>query len=592
MAAGAKREIKTTLTLDGERAFKAALADSKQELKVLGSELKALTSEYKLNGDQMDYLRKKSDVLTREIAEQEKIVAQTAEMYRKAADGGEEFVGKARQLNIQLNNSQSALNRMKSELQAVDREMEELGRDSISTGRDIERGLTDAAQDASREVRDMVTEVDSSLGELKSFFSSGAGVATAVVGGIAAGMGAFSAMSDFANESAEYTLNVGKLRTNAELQSADWDYVETEMLRVIAITGEADTAVAGISSILNTGVADAKTLNTLVNMLLGATIQYSELDFSGVAADVQKTVAQKQAVGSVAEILQNMGYDVDTVNKELSHAQTDTAALNIIMGYFAEGGLLKVYEKYDEINRKIINSQTAQQKLNNELKTLGTNIGTWLAPAYEALAELVSLINQVFTGEKSLEEAVQYGMGMIARSAIQDPNVREMYNNLYRFAPYSWFPHMTPQELETTAELTARFNGGGNWVGQKNIGDMPEKLPETAKAATEETLEILENFENEGEEWGKRAGATLYYNVVQSLLDAYKAIEQETGRINKLLNSLGRCSGSAGVGIVGAVAGGGNTVINMELDGNRIGTAIVPHLDRAMGSYIARTNIS
>lgn len=592
MAAGAKREIKTTLTLDGERAFKEALADSKQELKVLGSELKALTSEYKLNGDQMDYLRKKSDVLTREIAEQEKIVAQTAEMYHKAADGGEEFVGKARQLNIQLNNSQSALNRMKSELQAVDREMEELGRDSISTGRDIERGLTDAAQDASREVRDMVTEVDSSLGELKSFFSSGAGVATAVVGGIAAGMGAFSAMSDFANESAEYTLNVGKLRTNAELQSADWDFVEAEMLRVIAITGEADTAVAGISSILNTGVADAKTLNTLVNMLLGATIQYSELDFGGVAADVQKTVDQKQAVGSVAEILQNMGYDVDTVNKELSHAQTDTAALNIIMGYFAEGGLLKVYEKYDEINGKVIDSQTTQQKLNDELKTLGTNIGTWLAPAYEALAELVSLINQVFTGEKSLEEAVQYGMGMIARSAIQDPNVREMYNNLYRFAPYSWFPHMTPQELETTAELTARFNGGGNWVGQKNIGDMPEKLPEAAKAATEETLDILENFENEGEEWGKRAGATLYNNVVQSLLDAYKAIEQETGRINKLLNSLGRGSGSAGVGIVGAVAGGGNTVINMELDGNRIGTAIVPHIDRAMGSYIARTNIS
>lgn len=561
--ASTKREIKTTLSLDGEKQFKDAISDSKSELKVLGSELKELTSAYKLNGDQMGYLTSKSSVLKREIAEQEKIVAQTAEMYQKAADGGEAYVGKARALNIQLNNSRTALNRMKTELAATDRELEELGRDSIAAGRDIERGLTDAAQDASREIKDMVTETEGSLGKMKSLFSGGVGITATIGAVVSAGVGAFNTLSGLAKEGAEYTLTVGKLRTNAEIQGADWDFIEGEMLRVTAITGEADVAVQGISAILNTGVQDAQTLTSLVDMLLGATIKYTDLDFGGVASDLQKTVSQREAVGFVADVVKGLGYDIEDFNRELQRAETDAGALNITMGYLAEDGLEEVYRKYYDINGKIIEARTEQEKLNSEFQRLGTNAGIWIMPAVTALADLMGIFNEITTGDKGYLQGAAEAAASVHKSGLD------------------WF-----------------VNGFAGITGIKPTGGaipvvasaVIAKLPEETQDATDETIAILEEFEQEGSEWGKRVGATLYDNVVVELWNAYNAISDRAGAINRLLENMGGGSGTSRSGISGSTAGGGGVVINMELDGHRMGAALVPYIDSAMGKQQARTN--
>lgn len=561
--ASTKREIKTTLSLDGEKQFKDAISDSKSELKVLGSELKELTSAYKLNGDQMGYLTSKSSVLKREIAEQEKIVAQTAEMYQKAADGGEEFVGKARALNIQLNNSRTALNRMKAELQATDREMEELGRDSIAAGRDIERGLTDAAQDASREIKDMVTETEGSLGKMKSLFSGGVGITATIGAVVSAGVGAFNTLTGLAKEGAEYTLTVGKLRTNAEIQGADWDFIEGEMLRVTAITGEADVAVQGISAILNTGVQDTQTLTSLVDMLLGATIKYTDLDFGGVASDLQKTVSQREAVGFVADVVKGLGYDIEDFNRELQRAETDAGALNITMGYLAEDGLEEVYRKYYDINGKIIEARTEQEKLNSEFQRLGTNAGIWIMPAVTALADLMGIFNEITTGDKGYLQGAAEAAASVHKSGLD------------------WV-------VNGFAGITGIKPTGG--VIPVVASAVIAKLPEETQDATDETLTILEEFEQEGSEWGKRVGDTLYDNVVVELWNAYNAISDRAGAINRLLENMGGGSGTSRGGVSGSTAGGGGVVINMELDGHRMGAALVPYIDSAMGKQQARTN--
>lgn len=561
--ASTKREIKTTLSLDGEKQFKDAISDSKSELKVLGSELKELTSAYKLNGDQMGYLTSKSSVLKREIAEQEKIVAQTAEMYQKAAEGGEEFVGKARALNIQLNNSRSALNRMKTELAATDRELEELGRDSIAAGRDIERGLTDAAQDASREIKDMVTETEGSLGQMKSLFSGGLGITATIGAVVGAGVGAFNTLTGLAEEGAEYTLTVGKLRANAEVQGADWDFIQSEMLRVTAITGDADVAVQGISAILNTGVQDAQTLTSLVDMLTGATIKYTDLDFGGVASDLQKTVSQREAVGFVADVVKGLGYDVEDVNRELQRAETDAGALNIVMGYLAEGGLEEVYRKYYDINGKVIEARTEQEKFNSEIQRLGTNVGIWLTPVFTTMADLAEILNDVTSGDKGFLQGTAEAAAVVQNSEID------------------WL-------VNGVAGITGIKLGGGVMPAVANA--VIAKLPEETQDATDETLAILEEFEQEGSEWGKRVGATLYDNVVVELWNAYNAISDRAGAINRLLENMGGESGTSRGGVSGSAASGGGVVINMELDGHRMGAALVPYIDSAMGKQQARTN--
>ena len=69
-----KREIRTTLALDGENEYKKALSEAQRGLRVLGSELKLASTEFETNGDQQAFLTAKSRTLRSEIAQQEEIV--------------------------------------------------------------------------------------------------------------------------------------------------------------------------------------------------------------------------------------------------------------------------------------------------------------------------------------------------------------------------------------------------------------------------------------------------------------------------------------------------------------------------------------
>ena len=580
--ASTKREIKTTLSLDGEKQFKDAISDSKSELKVLGSELKELTSAYKLNGDQVGYLKSKHEVLKKELKQQEEIVKLTAEMYQKAADGGEEFVGKAQRLNVQLNNSKSALNRLKAEIQATDREMEELGRDSIAAGRDIERGLTDAAQDASREIKDMVTETEGSLGKMKSLFSGGVGITATIGAVVGVGVGAFNTLSGLAEEGAEYTLTVGKLRANAEIQGADWDFIQGEMLRVTAITGDANVAVQGISSILNTGVQDAETLTTLVDMLMGATIKYTDLDFGGVANDLQKTVGQRELVGSVADIVRDMGYDVEEVNKELQNAETDAAALNIVMSKFAEGGLKDVYDKYYDIHEEVIDSRIAQGKLNDEWQELGTNISIWMTPFTDSMATIIGYINDAITGTRTWSEAWSLAMMEMRGQelAVAEPLVIDAgYDRAYD----SDFVEFKAGPLDDSGYGDMMMH---QWFEKYKM----ESLPEATKKTIDETLAVIGEFEKDASEAGTNVGKS-YMDAFIAVFDSQMdEIYERVNRIDQLLQKPLR-----NVPYYGSFGGAHmpeetNVVINMELDGHRMGAALVPYIDSAMGKQQARTN--
>ena len=69
--------IKTRLAFDGEAEYKAACKELNSNLKLLGSEMKLVTAEYKSNADSTEALKAKQDVLQRTYDEQAKKVAET-----------------------------------------------------------------------------------------------------------------------------------------------------------------------------------------------------------------------------------------------------------------------------------------------------------------------------------------------------------------------------------------------------------------------------------------------------------------------------------------------------------------------------------
>ena len=62
--------IKTRLSFDGEAEYKAACREINSTLKVLNSEMKLVTAEYKDNASSVEALRARQDVLKKSYDEQ------------------------------------------------------------------------------------------------------------------------------------------------------------------------------------------------------------------------------------------------------------------------------------------------------------------------------------------------------------------------------------------------------------------------------------------------------------------------------------------------------------------------------------------
>lgn len=84
------QNVKTRLSFDGEAEYKAACKEINSTLKVLNSEMKLVTAEYKDNASSVDALKAKQAVLQKTYDEQAKKVKETEaalwatmETYRK-----------------------------------------------------------------------------------------------------------------------------------------------------------------------------------------------------------------------------------------------------------------------------------------------------------------------------------------------------------------------------------------------------------------------------------------------------------------------------------------------------------------------------
>ncbi|MBQ8617641.1 MAG: hypothetical protein IJ418_09015, partial [Clostridia bacterium] len=133
----AVREIKTTLAIDGEKAFNKAITEAGRNMRVMASEIKAAAADFDLTGDEMDFLSRKSKSLNSQIDQQEKIIKALEGAVADAAKTYGEASSQADGYRIKLNNAQASMAKLKKELEDSTREMTELGRDAGRVGRQL-----------------------------------------------------------------------------------------------------------------------------------------------------------------------------------------------------------------------------------------------------------------------------------------------------------------------------------------------------------------------------------------------------------------------------------------------------------------------
>lgn len=125
--------INTKMKLDGEREYKAALAEIKSGLNVLKSELNLASEQFRDNADSVEALTKKNDILDRTILTQKEKIEQIEKALQSAAETYGEADERTNRWKTQLNNAQAELVKMERALKDNEDALQKAQREADGT---------------------------------------------------------------------------------------------------------------------------------------------------------------------------------------------------------------------------------------------------------------------------------------------------------------------------------------------------------------------------------------------------------------------------------------------------------------------------
>lgn len=502
----ATRKIETTIELDGEQAFKQALSAATREMRVMDSELKAVSAAYETNGNSAQYFAAKQQNLRNQIAQQREIIQG---LERAVEDAGKAYGESSQQVDayaIRLNNARTKMSRLEKELESTDREVEELGRDAVRAGRQIEDGIGEGAERAESSLKSLISTMQEDIGSIKT-----SAAVTAVTGVWELATGAYNAVSGFVEGTVDYRRQLSFLQQNAETKGFDFDKIKKQLVEVQALTGDSSAAVEGLSNLLAADV-DERQLEEAIDHLAGAVISFPEtLKFESLADGLQETIATGAATGSFAELLERLGVDVAEFNGQLEASQTTAGDLDIALAYLAANGMDDVYKKWLETNGAMVEAQATQAELDIEMSKFAAKVEEYIStPIKKAAVDAMKYVND--TIKLAEEEGVEVASEKVVddvTSATKDTlgemnSARQEMSDAIVAGVFKIFEGIGQQ----FAEQQESIDNADLYIQQQIVegsGEMPE-------------ISLVKEAGAEASEAGKKAGKQ--YGV--SFADSYK----------------------------------------------------------------------
>ena len=288
--------------LEGEKEFKKALSEINQSFKVLGSEIKVVTSQFDKNDNSVQALTARNQVLNKEIEAQK----QNFETLRQALANSSESFGendrRTQQWQIQLNNATAALNDMERELDRNNTALDEAGREMDDAA--------DAADDLEEEIEEAGDAADDSEGKFSK------------LGGTLKTVGV--AMGAVVTAAAAAAVSLGKAVVEA--------YSEYEQL-----VGGIDTLFEESSGKLQEYASNAyKTAGMSANDYMETVTSFSASLIQSLGGDTEKAVEYADmAITDMADNANKMGTDISMIQSAYQGfaKQNYTMLDNLKLGY-------------------------------------------------------------------------------------------------------------------------------------------------------------------------------------------------------------------------------------------------------------------
>jgi phage-related protein len=364
--------------VEGEKEFKKALSDINQTFKVLGSEMKLVSSEFDKQDKSVAAVAARNEVLNKAIDAQKDKIATLESALKNAADSFGENDRRTQNWAIQLNNAKAELNGMERELD----------------------NSADAADDLGDELKESGDEAESSGGKFEKLGS--------VLKGVGAAMGAVALAAGAA------AVKLGK-----EVISA---YADFEQL-----VGGVDTLFGDASQTVQNYAANAfKTAGLSANEYMETVTGFSASLIQSLGGDTAKAAeVADMAITDMADNANKMGTDLSAIQTAYQGfaKQNYTMLDNLKLGYGGTksemGRLLADAEKISGIKYDL----SSFSDLTEAIHVIQTEMGITGTTAKEAtetisgsMAGMQSAIDNLMAGLGNADADIEMLIGNVVEA--------------------------------------------------------------------------------------------------------------------------------------------------------------------------------
>lgn len=554
----ATREIKTLISMDGEKEFRRELEAAGRELRVLGSELKAAAAEFEDTGDKQQWLTRKSAILGKELEQQEEIVKELENALKTVTDAFGKGSKEADGYTIQLNNAKAKAEKMRKELNRTDRELADVenGLEDVSTetrsfARNIENNVSEAAEDAGDSLQGLDRELADIRGALDDVRNMGAIQLGLDLGGKAWDMA--QNLYDYTEEARDYNRQLAILEQNANRAKIDYGTTETEAFEAASYTGDLDGALEGVNELLAAGLDTTQFVQSM-DLLTGAALRFPDtLKFESLADGFQETIATGQGAGQFAELLERLGVDIDGFNTGLKAAKANGDEVDYTLTYLSQHGLADTKREFGETNKSMVEAEESTLRLQQAWMSFGETIDKLMTPLKNAAAYALMGTSEIISGSDTI-------------AGIDRQELTE--ENMMRGGVLA--PDDTPI---IRTDVGNAFSNIADGLGLTWLGD---QIFRGGKSKEQKQLEYLEGIAIQA---GEDVGAGIATGIDTSTAAAVASAQALADQVSAALNSIAvpnvgamMQAAMAGGNMLAAVSGG----LSVTLNKRKVGQLITP----------------
>ena len=359
-------DIGPKIGIDGEKEFRQSLNNLSQQMRTLGSEMKAVTSAFDAGDKSQEALAAQTEVLNKQIAVQQQRLTQLQRGLDASAQKFGENDTRTLRWAQAVNNATADLNKLRTQLNRTEGEMGDVS--------DATDDMTSAMDDAGRQ-----TQGFGSM--LVSAFSGGAivGLVSEVVSGV----------RDLVESTTEYRRIMASLESSSGRAGYSAEETRATYEQLFGVLGDEQTAATTTANLQALGLAQEQ-LTQLTDAAIGAWATYGDsIPIDGLSEAINETIRVGQVTGTFADALNWAGTSEDEFNARLAAAGSEAERANLVLQELASQGLVQAGAAWRQNNQDLVSANLAAADFTDTMAGFGEILSPVVTEAKSALNGLL-----------------------------------------------------------------------------------------------------------------------------------------------------------------------------------------------------------